>query len=94
MAGSGPTAHCTVRAGPGCGAMGREEDKGQKADQEQNATLSWFHICSICVCPSRRYAARGANNRHRQASEIPVLGLAGGSKPSMSMALMYFLPES
>ena len=47
-----------------------------------------------CVCLSRRYAAEGANNRHRQASEIPVLGLAGGSKPSMSMALMYFLPES
>ena len=47
-----------------------------------------------CVCLSMRYAAGGANNRHRQASEIPVLGLAGGSKPSMSMALMYFLPES
>ena len=51
MTGSGPTAHCTVWAGPGCGAMGREGDKGQKA------TLSMFLSLTTCVCPSRRYAA-------------------------------------
>ena len=51
MTGSGPTAHCTVRAGPGCGAMGREEDKGQKAN------LSNVPVPDYCVCPSRRYAA-------------------------------------
>ena len=45
MAGSGPTAHCTVRAGPGCGAMGREGDKGQKA------TLSMFLSLTTVSAP-------------------------------------------
>ena len=88
MTGSGSTAHCTVRTGPVVERWNRKRTKDGMPLCHGSISVP------TCVCLSRRYAAEGANNRHRQASEIPVLGLAGGSKPSMSMALMYFLPES
>ena len=88
MTGSGPTAHF-AQYGPVL--VVEQWDKKRTKDRKLLCHCSIF--VPTCVCPSRRYAAEGANNRHRQASEIPVLGLADGSKPSMSMSLMYFLPE-
>ena len=86
MTGSGPTAHF---AQYGLVLVVEQWDKKRTKDRKLLCHCSIF--VPTCVCPSRRYAAEEANNRHRQASEIPVLGLADGAKPSMSNVSDVFL---